>query len=74
MRAIGYVRVSTVEQATEGMSLDAQESRIRAWAEATGAKIVEIVRDEGVSGTKVLSRARGWPTNRQFVGDPTPGS
>jgi site-specific DNA recombinase len=59
MRAIGYTRVSTVEQATEGMSLDAQESRIRAWAEATGAKIIEIVRDEGVSGTKVLGERAG---------------
>jgi site-specific DNA recombinase len=59
MRAVGYARVSTVEQATEGMSLDAQESRIRAWAETTGANIAEIVRDEGVSGTKVLSERSG---------------
>ena len=29
---IGYVRVSTERQATEGQSLDAQEERIRAYA------------------------------------------
>src|SRR6202142_761801 len=31
MRAIGYVRVSTAEQATAGVSLDAQRARIAAW-------------------------------------------
>jgi DNA invertase Pin-like site-specific DNA recombinase len=44
-RIIGYSRVSTFEQASEGMSLDAQESRIRAWCEAQDAELVEIVRD-----------------------------
>jgi site-specific DNA recombinase len=37
------------------MSLEAQESRIRSWAEAMGHKVVEVVVDEGVSGTKLLS-------------------
>jgi len=59
LRVVGYVRVSTVEQATEGMSLDAQESRIRAWCEAQAAELVEIVRDEGVSGTKLLADRAG---------------
>lgn len=53
-RVIGYCRVSTVEQATEGQSLGAQENRIRAWCEAQDAELVEIIRDEGVSGTKLL--------------------
>ncbi len=52
---MGYTRVSTQEQATEGMSLEAQESRVRAWAEVTGAEVIDIVRDEGVSGTKLLA-------------------
>jgi site-specific DNA recombinase len=56
---IGYSRVSTFEQASEGMSLDAQESRIRAWCEAQDAELVEIVRDEGVSGTKLLGERPG---------------
>ncbi|MDE3203493.1 MAG: recombinase family protein [Acidobacteriota bacterium] len=55
MRVMGYCRVSTNEQATEGMSLDAQESRIRAWADAMDHEVVEMVTDEGVSGTKLLS-------------------
>jgi site-specific DNA recombinase len=59
MRVIGYTRVSTLEQATEGMSLDAQASRIRAWSDATAADVVEIIRDEGVSGTKLLAHRPG---------------
>jgi DNA invertase Pin-like site-specific DNA recombinase len=34
MRAAGYVRVSTDEQAREGCSLDNQEARIRAYSES----------------------------------------
>ena len=52
---MGYCRVSTQEQASEGMSLDAQEARIRAWAAALGHEVAEIVTDEGVSGTKLLA-------------------
>ena len=58
-RIIGYARVSTVEQASEGMSLDAQESRIRAWCEAQGAELIDMIRDEGISGTKLLSERPG---------------
>jgi site-specific DNA recombinase len=59
LRVVGYVRVSTVEQASEGLSIDAQESRIRAWCEAQSADLIEIVRDEGVSGTKLLADRHG---------------
>ena len=38
MQAIGYVRVSTEEQARDGVSLEAQRSRIEAWATANGVK------------------------------------
>jgi site-specific DNA recombinase len=48
--AVGYVRVSSEEQATEGVSLNAQESRIRAYAEMRGLQLVAIYREEGVSG------------------------
>lgn len=51
--------MSTVEQASEGMSLDAQESRILAWCEAMGAELVELVTDGGVSGTKLLAERPG---------------
>ena len=50
IRAIGYVRVSTEEQAREGISLEAQEERIRALAIAKGWDLVDIIRDAGYSG------------------------
>lgn len=56
---IGYAQVSTQEQATEGVSLEAQEHRIRAWAAATGAELADLVRDEGVSGAKLLADRPG---------------
>jgi site-specific DNA recombinase len=59
LKVVGYTRVSTVEQASEGMSLDAQESRILAWCEAMGAELVELVTDGGVSGSKLLSDRPG---------------
>jgi len=34
--AIDYVRVSTTEQARDGVSLDAQRARIAAWCTANG--------------------------------------
>ena len=48
-RAMGYVRVSTDDQAREGVSLDVQEARIRAYCDAKGWQLVSIVRDEGKS-------------------------
>lgn len=59
MRIVIYARVSTAEQAAEGTSLDAQEARCRAWAKASGAKVVEVVTDAGVSGTKPLASREG---------------
>lgn len=34
IRGVGYIRVSTAEQATRGLSLDAQEAEIRTYASA----------------------------------------
>src|SRR3981189_982875 len=49
MRAIGYVRVSTDKQADHGVSLEAQEAKIRAMATVQGAEIVELIVDGGES-------------------------
>ncbi len=54
VKALGYIRCSTTEQAVEGMSLDAQRGRIVSWCEATGAELVDVIEDAGVSGTRAL--------------------
>jgi len=48
--AIGYVRVSTQEQASEGVSLDAQRDRLRAYCKLNSIKLIDIKADEGISG------------------------
>ena len=50
MRAAGYVRVSTDEQAREGCSLDNQEARIRAYCDSQEWDLIHILREEGYSG------------------------
>jgi DNA invertase Pin-like site-specific DNA recombinase len=48
--AIGYVRVSTEEQADSRLGLEAQRAAIVAEAERRGWRLVEIVEDAAVSG------------------------
>lgn len=55
MKAIGYVRVSTEEQATQGVSLDAQTDKIQAYASLYDIELLEIITDAGVSA-KTLER------------------
>ena len=50
-RAAGYVRVSTDMQATEGMSLEAQQSAIEGYCMLHGIKLVKICKDV-ISGGK----------------------
>lgn len=49
-RAIGYLRVSTDEQAATGYGLETQEKAVRAFAESQAYDLVEVVTDPGVSG------------------------
>lgn len=58
-QAMAYVRVSTQEQANEGVSLAAQEERIKAYCTMSGLELVRIIRDEGVSGSKPLATRPG---------------
>lgn len=53
--AVGYIRVSTEEQAREGVSLDAQETKLRAYCELQGLQLAHVYRDEGISAGKPLS-------------------
>jgi site-specific DNA recombinase len=55
-QAIGYIRVSTDKQATEGVSLEAQEAKIRAWADLNDYELVGIYSDEGISGSSMTKR------------------
>lgn len=52
---IGYIRVSTNEQASSGYGLKSQESQLRDAADRKGWDLLEIMRDEGESG-KTLER------------------
>jgi site-specific DNA recombinase len=51
VKAIGYVRVSTEEQAAEGSSLSAQEAQLRAYASLYGLELVAVYVDAGVSAS-----------------------
>jgi len=55
-QAVGYVRVSTEGQAVHGVSMEAQEAKIRAWAIANDHELVSVHVDEGISGGKVSNR------------------
>lgn len=54
VQAALYLRVSTEEQAREGVSLEAQEARLRAYAAAHGLEVTVTFCDSGVSGSVPL--------------------
>ena len=62
--ALAYVRVSTTEQAREGVSLDAQENRIRAYCQMSSLSLVTVIREEGISAAKPLA---GRPGGQQIT-------
>lgn len=49
MKVIGYVRVSTEEQATAGVSLDAQRAKLEQYASLYDLELVDVVIDAGAS-------------------------
>jgi len=51
MRAVLYTRVSTDKQAEHGHGLDAQHTRLAEFAAQRRLDVVQVVADEGVSGT-----------------------
>lgn len=56
MNVVGYIRVSTDEQVREGMSLEAQKSKIQAWAHAMEFKLIALEEDAGISGKSITAR------------------
>jgi DNA invertase Pin-like site-specific DNA recombinase len=69
-----YARVSTTEQSNDGLSLDAQRTRMRYWAEATGAEIAEEVVDAAVSGTKPLAQRTGGARIAELLNAKSPAA
>jgi site-specific DNA recombinase len=69
MQVLGYARVSTVEQADHGVSLDAQTAKLQAYALVKDWTLVEVIRDEGASAKNLqregLTRLLGLVERRQ---------
>ena len=64
--AIGYIRVSSEEQADSGLGLAAQRQRIEAYCQMKGLKLQEIFEDAAVSGGKALSTR---PAGARLLGE-----
>ena len=56
MKAIGYIRVSTEEQAKHGISLDMQRAKIAAYASLEDLDLIDTIADEGISGCSIKGR------------------
>src|SRR4051794_36895950 len=63
-QVFGYIRVSTSEQANEGVSLAAQEERILAYCTLQGFALTRLFREEGISGAIPLIDR---PAGRQML-------
>ena len=59
MKAIGYTRCSTQEQADSGLGLTAQTERIRGYCRMKDLALLDIIQDAGVSGGKPLADRDG---------------
>jgi site-specific DNA recombinase len=51
-KALGYGRVSTIKQVTDGVSLEAQRIEITGFAIASGYDLLDVLCDDGISGAK----------------------
>lgn len=57
--ALGYIRVSTEDQSLHGVSLEAQEHRVRSYCEALGYTLELTIREEGTSAKIPLAKRPG---------------
>lgn len=55
-RAAGYIRVSTAEQSTKGLSIETQIAEIKAYAKAHKMKLEDIYIDRGITARKSLEK------------------
>jgi DNA invertase Pin-like site-specific DNA recombinase len=54
--ATAYIRVSTVGQVTDGVSLDAQRAKIEAWCLVNDVQMGQVFVDAGISGKRADNR------------------
>ena len=55
-RAAGYIRVSTAEQATKGLSVETQISEIENYAKLHNMRLEEVYIDRGITARKALEK------------------
>lgn len=55
-RIVAYVRVSTVEQKLNGLSVEAQTAALQDWAKENGVKILKFYNDAGFSARKPYNK------------------
>jgi putative DNA-invertase from lambdoid prophage Rac len=70
MQVFGYVRVSTQEQAEEGVSLAAQQAQVAAWATVKDLAVPTMYVESGVSGSVPLSER---PEGKRLLAALRPG-
>lgn len=56
LRVAIYIRVSTLDQARDGYSLDAQEKTLRKWCADRKYDVIEVYADRGISGKDIDHR------------------
>jgi DNA invertase Pin-like site-specific DNA recombinase len=71
--ALGYIRVSSEEQADSSLGLEAQRQRIAAYCSMKGLRLVEVFEDPGISAGKPLaSRPAGSQLLATAIKNKTP--
>ena len=63
VKALGYIRVSTEDQARDGWSLTAQREKIHLYCQLHDLLLVDLISDEGISACNV----RGRPGMRHLL-------
>lgn len=58
-KAVCYIRVSTAEQAVNGVSLEAQEEKLVAYCKMYGLEIIKIIKEEGTATKPLRDRVGG---------------
>ena len=70
IKVVGYKRVSTASQVTEGEGLEIQQQRIEAFCAKNNYEIVNMFSDEGVSGAKEVDERPGIRNLLAFCNNP----